>query len=491
MMINKFLSSIFILNILLFLIQTAWSLDLGVSYAIYYTPDKKSYLEVNFEVASASIFYQKTETEKLQASAEILILVKKGEEVVNYEKYLLQSPLLDEPRNLADVKRFFVPPGQYELEVLAQDAFAEENKAAFLAPIAVQAPDRLYLSELQLLRSFKRDDSEGPFVKNGYFLEPLPFNFYDRTSKRLAFYTEIYRADKTLPAGSEYLLRYFIEQEKGNGIKTLISAGNQRKKAGAIDALLVQMDISKLESGNYLLTVEARNAHNELLAERHLNFQRSNPYLHINEDDVTDEALEQQFTQALDEKQLKYALAALAPIVSGDDALMLNNANRDKDLRSKRFFIFRHFMRQDPNDPEGAYRKYIQLVGETHERFKSGFRYGFETDRGRTFLRFGPPDDLVHVEDEPGAVPYEIWIYYNFPKTAQSNVKFLFYNPSLAGEDYIMLHSTARGELQDPKWERKLYSRNLTEYLRSNNYNDATEVERNFGRRAREYFTDY
>jgi GWxTD domain-containing protein len=487
----KSLRSFFLANVWLFLAQTAWSLDLGVSHSVYYTPDGKPYLEVNLEIASMSIFYHKTENEKLQASAEILILVKKGEEVVNYEKYLLQSPLLDEPRNLADVKRFFIPPGQYELEVLAQDVFADKNRAVFQTLVSAATLNRLHLSELQLLRSFKRDDNEGPFVKNGYFLEPLPFNFYDRVSKRLAFYAEIYQADKTLQAGSEYLLRYFIEQEKGNGIKTLVSAGNQRKKAGTIDALLVQMDISKLESGNYLLTVEARSADNELLAERRLSFQRSNPYLHIDEEEITDEVLEQQFTQALDEKQLKYALAALAPIVSGDDALMLNNANRDKDLRSKRFFIFRYFMRQDPNDPEGAYRKYIKLAEETHERFKSGFRYGFETDRGRAFLRFGPPDDLVHVEDEPGAVPYEIWIYYSFPKTAQSNVKFLFYNPSLAGEDYITLHSTARGELQDPKWERKLYSRNLTEYVRGDNYNDATEVERNFGRRAREYFTDY
>ena len=82
-------------------------------------------------------------------------------------------------------------------------------------------------------------------------------------------------------------------------------------------------------------------------------------------------------------------------------------------------------------------------------------------------------------------------MYYNFPVTNQTNVKFLFYNPSLAGEDYIMLHSTARGEIQDPKWERKLYSRNLTEYVDGDNYNDATGVQRNLGHRAREYFTDY
>ena len=470
--------------------QFARALDLGVSFAAYNTPDGKPYVEVNLEIASVSIMYKKTEGEKLQAGAEILIMIKKGDKVVNYEKYNLQSPQVEVPQSLIDVKRLFVPEGEYELEVTVQDLNAPENKASFRAPLKVEFPNKLHLSEVQLLRNYKRDDSSSPFTKNGFLLEPLPFNFYERGSTRLAFYAEIYGANKSV-TDADYLIRYFIEQENGNNAKSLISTGSQRKKPAEIDALLVQMDISKFESGNYSLTVEIRNIANELLAQRTVAFQRSNPFLQFNELEITNESLAQQFTEKLDEKQLKYTLAALAPIMSGDDAQMINNVNRDKDLKNKRFFIFRHFVRQDPNNPEGAYKSYMAKANAVHEKFKSGFRYGFETDRGRAYLRFGPPDDLVHVEDEPGASPYEIWIYYNFPKTSQSNVKFLFYNPSLAGEDYITLHTTARGEIQDPKWERKLYSRNLTEYVDGDNYNDATGVQRNLGRRAREYFTDF
>lgn len=479
-----------ITTVLLMAAQYSQALDLGVSYAAYFTPEGKPYIEVNLEIAAVSILYNKAEGEKLQAGAEILIMIKKGEEVVAYEKYNLQSPMVDAPQSLIDVKRLSVPEGEYLLEVSVQDLNASENKGRFQAPISVHLPNKLYLTEIQLLRSYKRDEGASPFTKNGFFMEPLPFNFFDRGMTRLAFYGEIYQANKSI-ADPDFLLRYFIEQDKGNGIKTLVSTGSQHKKPREIDALLVQMDISKLESGNYTLTVEVRDAANNLLASRNLSFQRSNPYLHLKEADLTDESLEQQFTQNLDEKQLKYTLAALSPIVNGDDAEVLNNVNRDKDLKNKRYFIFRHFVRQDPNNPEAAYRKYMELANMVHQKFKSGFRYGFETDRGRAYLRYGPPDDLVHIEDEPGASPYEIWIYYNFPKTNQSNVKFLFYNPSLAGEDYITLHSTARGEIQDPKWERKLYNRNATEYVDGDNYNDATGVQRNLGRRAREYFTDF
>jgi len=487
---NILLRGLIASSMLIAMSQYAHALDLGVSYAVYSTPDGKPYIEVNFEIAAVTLKYKKVDGEKLQAGAEILIMVKNGDIVVAYEKYNLQSPLVDVAQSIIDVKRLPVPEGDYELELTVQDLNAAENKDAYKAPVSVRLSDKLYLSEIQLLRSFKKDETSSPFTKNGYFLEPLPFNFYERGTTRLAFYGEIYHSNKSI-SGAEYLVRYFIEQEKGNGVKNLISTGSQRKKPTDIDALLVQMDISKLESGNYSLTVEARDAANNLLATRSLAFQRSNPFLLFNENDITDESLAKQFTQNLDEKQLKYTLAALSPIVTGDDAEMLNNVNRDKDLKNKRFFIFRHFVRQDPNNPEAAYRRYMELANSVHDKFKSGFRYGFESDRGRAYLRFGPPDDLLHVEDEPGASPYEIWIYYNFPKTSQTNVKFLFYNPSLAGEDYITLHSTARGEIQDPKWERKLYNRNLTEYIDGDNYNDATGVQGNLGRRAKEYFTDF
>ncbi|MBK6996873.1 MAG: GWxTD domain-containing protein [Lewinellaceae bacterium] len=487
---NKTLRVILAAWMLIVCTQYAQALDLGVSFATYNTPDGKPYIEVNLEIAAVSILYKKTEGEKLQAGAEILIMVKKGDEVVAFDKYKLQSPLVDAPQSLLDVKRFPLPEGDYVLEISVQDLNAMENKDSYQTPFSVRFPNSLYLSEIQLLRSFKRDETVTPFTKNGYFLEPLPFNFYERGTTRLAFYGEIYSSNKSVN-DADYLVRYYIEQEQSNGTKALISTGSQRKKPNSIDVLLVQMDISKLESGNFMLTVEARNAANDLLATRSLKFQRSNPFIPLNDSDITDEMLAKQFTQNLDEKQLKYTLAALSPIVVGDDAEMLNNVNRDKDLKNKRFFIFRHFVQQDPNNPEAAYRRYMALAGSVHEKFKSGFRYGFETDRGRAYLRFGPPDDLMHVEDDPGASPYEIWIYYNFPKTNQTNVKFLFYNPSLAGEDYITLHSTARGEIQDPKWERKLYNRNLTEYVDGDNYQDATGVERNLGRRARQYFTDF
>lgn len=469
---------------------TLSALDTGVSYAVYATPDKP-YIEINLEVAGGSVTFKQADSTHLQAAVEVLIIIKKGDNIVNYEKYILNSPLVEAPRALLDVKRLAVPNGEYILEVSCVDVNDNTNTDRVEIPLSVNVSDQIYLSQPQLLRGFRADNSEGPFNKNGYYLEPLPYAFYDRFATKLAFYAEIYNSNKTLGADESYTVRYLIEQEKGNGIKNLISVGTQHKKPSAMDALLVQMDISQLQSGNYLLTVELRNAANVLLKDHKLVFQRSNPFLQINENDLTDDVMARQFVQNLEEPELRFGLRAIGPLLRDEESATLQTVLKGSDLKQMRYFLFRYFVRNDANNPEVAYQQFMEIARAANEKFKSGFRYGFETDRGRTYMRFGRPDDLIRVEDDPSAPPYEIWVYYNFPKTRQRNVKFLFYNPSLAGEDFILLHSNARGEINNPRWERVLYARNAGEQYEGDNYDDATTMKRNVGRNARMYFEDF
>lgn len=466
------------------------ALDLGVSYAIMATPEE-GYVEVNLEIDPFTISWKTLDSTRFQASADILILIKKGETIVAYEKYTLNSPILSNYSNLLDVKRLAVPNGDYELVVTAVDKMQEKNKAKYAKSISVAHSNQLYMTDIQLLRGFTQDTSAHPFVKNGYYLEPLPFNFYDKEASVLAFYAEIYNSKKVI-TDPQYILRFVIEKDLGNGQTQLVSAGNQKKRPSEIDAALVQMDISLLVTGNYKLTVEMRTKSNELLATRNISFQRANPYLNVPETSLTKEALSTQFVQKLEEKDLRYSLTALSPIVSfGTEPEELKNILKGSDLDAMRFFLFRHFVRIDANKPEEAWRVYIENARFADHQFKSGFRYGFESDRGRMYMKYGRPDDVVHVEDDPAAPPYEIWVYYNFPVTQQRNVKFLFYNPSLAGEDYVTLHSTARGEINNPKWETILYKRNAQNEFAGDNDWDATEMQRNVNRNARVYFEDY
>ena len=96
---------------------------------------------------------------------------------------------------------------------------------------------------------------------------------------------------------------------------------------------------------------------------------------------------------------------------------------------------------------------------KVEDRFKTQIKHGFETDMGRIWLRYGPPNDSEFSDHEPNSYPYAMWHYYTLEGN-QSNKRFIFYNPHLVGTEYFLLHSDARGELYNPYWKVDLHGRN-------------------------------
>jgi GWxTD domain-containing protein len=155
--------------------------------------------------------------------------------------------------------------------------------------------------------------------------------------------------------------------------------------------------------------------------------------------------------------------------------------------KSKQFFIHRYWSEQAGKFADQAFASYMSVAKIVDKMYRSGFGYGFETDRGHVFLKYGRPDDIIEVEDEPSAPPYEIWFYNQFPATHQNNVRFLFYNPSLATNGFTLLHSTAIGEVRNDRWEVELYKDATLEAPAV----DQKVMGDNVHRNARKYFENY
>lgn len=105
-------------------------------------------------------------------------------------------------------------------------------------------------------------------------------------------------------------------------------------------------------------------------------------------------------------------------------------------------------------------------------------------------MKYGKPDEIQEVFDDPSAPPYEIWFYNKLVSTGQNNVRFVFYNPDLIENGHRLLHSTARGEWNNPKWEVMLYS-NASNEIQGGNPVDATRMQDNWGRQARRLYNDF
>ncbi len=473
----------------LFFLPASRALDASVTYATFKSP-QQPYIEVYLHVLGGSVVKLPVADSLFQSKVEVLMLLKQGENIVKFDKYVLNSPASKKSINMYDLKRFGLANGVYTLEVTVKDLNRPEDIKTYREEVEINfaEPEGVMQSDIQLLADFRAEKEVSPAVKNGYYLEALPFNFYHKKISKLVFYNEIYNVDKVLDE-EPYLVRYYVESVKGNGTTETVKIGNKKRTPQPVTVFLLQMDISDLPSGNYNLVVETRKRSGEEMSRKQIFFQRSNPYLDLEK--AKDAPLEETFVERLDAQALRYSLKAIAPIVEDTDSETINILVADRDnLDRQRRYLYTFWISRRPNEPEKAYDEYMEVARAVDKLYDSGFGYGFESDRGRAFMRYGKPDDIVTVLDEPLAPPYEIWVYYYFPYTKQTNVKFLFYNPTLAAGQYELLHSTARGEEFNPQWELELY-RDAPDEIEGDDYISGTQMQDRFHRNARRYFNDF
>ncbi|NNE30607.1 MAG: GWxTD domain-containing protein [Saprospiraceae bacterium] len=478
------------LTVLIFLLLNSlgsFALDVSFSHCSF-NSQQGPYLESYIHVIGSTVSFIDVEGGQKQASVEVLIIIKDGEKIVAFDKYNLHSPLTATTVNFVDQKTYLLPSGRYTIELEVRDNHQEGNEVKMNSNAVLEFEENQFgQSDIQLLGAYSKTDREGPMIKNGYFLETLPFNFYNKKASKLAFYLEIYNSDKIVQ--EEFLVRYYIDQLGDNSTKKTVKLGHKKRMPKAVNVVMLQMDIQGLPSGNYFLTVEIRDRNNELLSSREVYFQRSNPFLDTK--NLAEVATEDEFVNELDSASLVYGLKAIAMHISARDGEVLNMILKERKNKAMRGFLFRYWAAKNPNSPKLAYERYMEVARAADKTFESGFGYGFESDRGNIFMKYGKPNDIVRVDNELDAPPYEIWVYETFPFTNQSRVKFLFYNPTLGAGAFRLLHSDCRAEINNPQWEVELYRDAAPESINNEtNYVDATRVTDSFTRRARRIWED-
>ncbi|MFZ1495926.1 MAG: GWxTD domain-containing protein [Saprospiraceae bacterium] len=461
------------------------AIDVSVLYTTYYSPETP-YVELNIFVLGKTVRFQKIDSTHQQAGVEVITTFSKDSQIVKFDKYILQSPISNNSINFLDLKRYTLPNGKYSLSVTITDQNDTTNFQTYQATFELQQNKAVVQqSDIQLINGFKRDTSYNtPFVKNGIYLEPIPFNYCHKSLEQLTFYTEVYNTLEILKA--PYLIRYFIEKVTSNSTYETSIIAHKRREPKNIDVLLLALDISALPTGNYNLVVEIRNKQNELLSQKKAYFQRNNPYLQ-NTANVNNDIVNHEFVKNFSLEDLRYGLKAIVPQVDGNEASVINLLLQEKNEQAMKNYLFSYWANQNHNQPEKAFAQYMEVAKAVDNMYRSGFGYGFETDRGFVFLKYGRPDDIVAVEDEPSAPPYEIWKYNKIKN--QTRVKFIFYNPSLGTNDFKLLHSTARGETNNPRWLVDLY-KNAPAEVAGDDYSNSNSMLPNINRNAERYFNE-
>jgi GWxTD domain-containing protein len=243
-------------------------------------------------------------------------------------------------------------------------------------------------------------------------------------------------------------------------------------------------DIELLETGTYKLVVELVNRKMEVLATQNYPFERSNEVVaSFNPEQMV---LDPAFQKSITDDSVSFYLASLIPIARPAEIKNIIATLKTKNSEKIRKHLQAFWVQSSPQNSYDAWMKYKIQVQFVNEIYGNNFQDGFETDRGRVYLKYGAPSSVVTKETSPSEYPYEIWTYNKI--ASFSNKRFIFYNPDLVNNAYRLLHSDMLGETKNLGWQQILAKRNTNN---GNVDNPNQNYQQHFGGNSNDLFRQY
>ncbi|MBK8549074.1 MAG: GWxTD domain-containing protein [Saprospiraceae bacterium] len=467
------------------------STGLDVDINVFSFFSNKTYAEIHLRVNANSVEYF-LEEGKEKASVECILIVTDGNKNSVYaDKFVLNASSENGKKDFITQKRFYIQPGNYSVYIMATDLKLPENKIELERQFSVM-PDfngKFGLSDPIILANKTRlpDNADSNMGRHGFFIEPLSYGFADSSINVVYFLQEIYMTD--IDSNEIYFLNYTISDKYKENVHSKVLISQYKKLENtSLQFVMIPLSLKELVSGQYHLSTHLQTKDKTRLNTRKVNFYKSNPYADIDMLEL-ENSIENSFVQSLPSEELDYILKALVPIIDNIQLPTLQTVIQSSSEARKRKYIHRFWLKRSAEKPEEAFLKYMEVARAVDKEFYSSVGYGFETHRGYMFLKHGKPSSVLSIDNEPDAPPYEIWYYNKIMTTNQTNVRFIFYNQSLAHNDFWLLHSTCYGERNNPAWEHQLYSSVSTEKTANDLHGE--EVKRGWNRQARIYFNQF
>lgn len=344
---------------------------------------------------------------------------------------------------------YALPFGNYTLKVSVEDKNDTTNFKIikdFLSVVAYPT-DKASISGIQLASDIISDsDKENSlFYKHGLEVIPNPTSLYDQKPV-MFYYAELYLnniGSKKLVLERNIINSYgsIVDQKK----RTITSSQNDLVEADVIN-------LTKFSTGGYLLILTLADSAANTFSKSSKKFYLYNPI----ESDIIQFTNDPGFLPSefiyLSEEECDFEFSSLRYFLNNDEKKTYDNLRK---VEAKRKFLYNYWKNSDIDLtlPASEKRiKYSERVEYVNKKFGSFNKDGISTDRGRVYLKYGPPDDIENHHNDPGAKPYEIWEY----NSIEGGVIFIF-GDVFGYNDYELMHSTKRGEIFDLQWQRRIF----------------------------------
>jgi len=425
-------------------------ISFALDYASFSDQQGPSIVEIYYSINRYQLTWKKQKDGKFIGTYQINTTLYSDEKVIFSNDMELNDEtsdtiLVKSNQNIPDQLMLRVSPGNYQLVVKVKDKYS--NKTSTLQiPMQVKSfsSDSLDISDIEIGSYAVKTTTENKFTKFGlYDIIPYAQREYSEKLSDITIYVEIYNLTVLDNKANNYTYWFEIMSLDNEVIKTF------EKKTidtpGHYSIIIDKFNIADLESGIYygkLNIVDNNNGQKASVSEK---IYFTGPADQSSTDDLFAKMVRERSKSELDS------------IFNNIQCLMTNNEKRmfkKSNLIGKQSFLIGFWEKHDTN-PQTAINEYRikieQRINYTIDKYSTSMTKGPSTDRGRTVIKYGIPDEVEKKPSTTDSCPYEIWKYYSM----EGGAEFIFYDPNGFG-DYELLHSSKRGERHNPNWESKI-----------------------------------
>ena len=372
---------------------------------------------------------------------------------------------MDQTKAIQDQFTFYPDPGTYDVRMWVAD---RESQSMGSFEGRIEVPDfeggDLVVSNVQMASGIAPAGASEEFVKQGYQVSPNVNRALSTQDSVVHFYYECYNLSE--PNGT-VTVAYTIEDEEGF---TLATDQRRFRTAGQSFAMAESLPIdgSQANPGTHYLKVQVRDDASKRIASSERSFLIVKPL--AAQVLATDEASLERYY-----KQIRY--------IASEKEL---DTYKSLGPEEKASFILDFWRERDPTPgtPRNEFaEEHFRRIQYANDRFVAlgamGIDQGMDTDQGRVYIKFGPPDDIerelnpgsrggdIGIGDPDGAEtlfrsggssglgstsdfgdkPYEVWTYHRL-----GGYIFIFRDRRSMGV-YELVHTTHPQEAPyDPGW---------------------------------------
>jgi GWxTD domain-containing protein len=421
----------------------------------FYAPSVGNYVEFNFQFVGYSLNYTGAEG-GLIGDVLVETSVRTKDSIISAQAYRLNSPLMRDSliEDFYDVQRYPLAPGEYQFNIKLTDLNSTNDPMTAVMPLKVEdLAESISISDIAVAEIATVGDPNSVFYKSGFNIIPRLSSYYPQELNAMPIYMEVYNS--TLLGDSSFR----IEQTLINGITGEVFEEFTKINTYTTDAVVPvfqKINLENITTGTYVLSYSVLNAGGVKLATQQYEFERTNDieYNVLAEDVIIDP----KFQESIPDDSVGYYLEALIPISRPSEVKGIVETLKSKDGDEARKHIQQFWAVTAKDRAYEEWLSYKAQVRLVERLYGNNFQEGFETDRGRVYLQYGSPTNIVSREVSNMEYPYEIWIYDKIGRF--SNRRFIFYNPNLVNNAYTLLHSDMIGELKNDAWPQELSKRN-------------------------------